>query len=181
MRGSAFRSVENSGVCGALPLMAHPHRWANHRTMHRGSPRKNRTASGDMRGMTLTEVLCLLVLAAIVLIVVTPKRGHHGSARIAAAMTQIATFTTQLAAFRDDNGFFPSGKNGLQDLIRQPAGATNWRGPYAQSIPKDPWGQDYVYECPAKHTASDHPYDLLSLGPPGENTPLGNWVHRSTP
>ncbi len=28
MRGSAFRLVPHAGVCGALPLMAHPQRWA---------------------------------------------------------------------------------------------------------------------------------------------------------
>jgi hypothetical protein len=28
MRGSAFRFVLNAGVPGALPLMAHPQRWA---------------------------------------------------------------------------------------------------------------------------------------------------------
>jgi hypothetical protein len=27
MRGSAITSVLHSDTCGALPLMAHPHRW----------------------------------------------------------------------------------------------------------------------------------------------------------
>jgi hypothetical protein len=38
-----------------------------------------------------------------------------------------------------DNGFYPSGNNGLRDLIRQPVGASNWHGPCLKTIPKDPW------------------------------------------
>jgi general secretion pathway protein G len=92
-------------------------------------------------------------------------------------MSQIALFRIQLGAFRIDNGFYPDGTNGLQDLVRQPVGATNWHGPYSPGIPKDPWAQDYVYECPGKHSASGYPYDLLSLGPPGASNPVANWAN----
>ena len=38
------------------------------------------------------------------------------------------------------------------DLVQQPRDAQNWRGPYLQPmIPKDPWGNDYIYECPGRH------------------------------
>ena len=55
------------------------------------------------------------------------------------------------------------------DLIQQPRDAQNWRGPYLQSdsIPKDPWGNDYIYECPGRHNPTS--YDISSLGPPGDN------------
>ena len=32
-------------------------------------------------------------------------------------------------------------------------------------IPKDPWDQEYVYECPGKNNPSS--YDLYSIGPDG--------------
>jgi general secretion pathway protein G len=140
----------------------------------------NRAPALNIRGLTLIEVLCLLAIAILLLILVMPRYGHGGgNARWAATMTQLATFQTQLGAFRADNGFYPAGTNGLRELVRQPAGTTNWHGPYAQDVPKDPWGQDYVYGCPGKHVTSGYPYDLLSLGSPGENKPIANWANPS--
>jgi general secretion pathway protein G len=95
-------------------------------------------------------------------------------ARITVAHEQISSFETALDAFRADNGFYPIGTNGLQDLIQQPPGATNWHGPYANGIPKDPWDHDYLYECPGRHNSNS--YDISSPGPPRANAPIANWV-----
>ena len=91
-----------------------------------------------------------------------------------AARTQIASFKTALDSFEVDTGDYPRGRNGLVDLIQMPRNAVGWHGPYMDQIPKDPWGQDYLYECPGKH----HPdsYDISSAGPPGEQSPIGNWT-----
>ena len=91
-------------------------------------------------------------------------------------MTQIAAFKTALDVFEADNGFYPTGTNGLQDLVRQnPPGPRTGMDLYSDGTPKDPWGHDHVYECPGKHTASGYPYDLFSLGPPGKNALIANW------
>jgi general secretion pathway protein G len=97
-------------------------------------------------------------------------------ARMVVAMTQIATFKTALDAFQADNGFYPTGRDGLQALVKQPAGSTNWQGPYlsADAIPKDPWGNAYLYECPGRHNSNS--YDISSPGPPRANAPIANWV-----
>ena len=143
--------------------------------MHRVFHLRNRAASADRRSLALMGGICVLVLAVVVLIVIAPVNSSPVVTREAAAMTQIAAFKTALDAFEADNGFYPTGTDGLQDLVRQPAGATNWHGPYSDGTPKDPWGRDYVYECPGKHTASGYPYDLFSLGPPGKNALIANW------
>lgn len=83
----------------------------------------------------------------------------------AAANTQIINFKTALEAFKVDNGYYPTNKNALYDLLQQPLGATNWHGPYLDTIPKDPWGHDYIYECPGKHNTNS--FDLISSGPDG--------------
>ena len=103
-------------------------------------------------------------------------RGPSHSANMPAAMTQIATFKTALDTFQVDTGFYPTGRDGLQALIKQPAGTTNWRGPYlsADGIPKDPWGHDYLYECPGRHNSNS--YDISSPGPPRQNAPIANWT-----
>jgi general secretion pathway protein G len=130
-------------------------------------------------GFSALRTFCLVLLSVMCLyIIVTlwvPRRGH-GPARPIAALTQLHSFAVQLRAFRDDTSFNPPGMNGLQDLVRQPAGVTNWHGPYAHDIPKDPWGREYVYACPGEHTKSGYPYDLLSLGPVGESNWIANWT-----
>ena len=126
------------------------------------------------RGFTLVEMLLVLVILATLAAIVYPKvMGRSEQARQTAAQTQIANFKTALDAFEVDNGYYPKGKSGLQDLVQQPRDATSWHGPYLDSIPKDPWQNDYIYECPGKHNPSS--YDIYSPGSPGANTPIGNW------
>lgn len=122
-------------------------------------------------------MVVLFIFAAAILLAraILPKPGSPKPTKLGRATAQLFTFKTQLRAFRIDNGFYPTGTNGLRALIRQPTGATNWHGRYAVTIPKDPWGRNYVYECPGKHTASGYPYDLSSLGPPGADKPIANW------
>ena len=126
------------------------------------------------RGFTLVEMLLVLVILATLAAIVYPKvMGRSEQARVTAAQTQIANFKTALDAFEVDTGYYPKGRNGLNDLIVQPRDVTGWHGPYLESIPKDPWGNDYMYECPGKHNPSS--YDISSPGSPGANTPIGNW------
>ena len=90
--------------------------------------------------------------------------------------TQINSFKTALDSFEIDNGYYPKGRNGLQELLVQPRDAVKWHGPYMDSIPKDPWLNEYIYECPGKHNPAF--YDIYSQGPPGEQAPIGNWVDK---
>jgi general secretion pathway protein G len=43
-------------------------------------------------------------------------------------------------------------------------------------MPKDPWGNPYLYECPGTHNSSF--YDLMSMGPDrvaGTADDITNW------
>lgn len=131
-----------------------------------------------VRGFTLIELLLVLVILGVLAAIVVPKfAGRTEQARMTAAQTQIATFGTALDAFEVDNGYYPKGRNGLQDLVVQPNDAPNWRGPYLKGdVPLDPWGRPYIYECPGRHNPSS--YDLMSVGPDGrEGTEddITNW------
>ncbi len=85
-----------------------------------------------------------------------------------------------LDAFEVDNGYYPKGSNGLTELIEEPKDAKNWRGPYLkQTVPNDPWGNSYVYECPGKH--NEKGYDLMCMGPDGRvggNDDITNWSEK---
>src|SRR5436190_13535120 len=134
---------------------------------------------GGQAGFTLVEMLLVLVILGVLAAIVYPKGAHRGEeARVTAARTQIAAFKTALDAFEVDNGFYPKGKNGLLDLVQKPSNALNWHQ-YLDNLPKDPWNNDYVYECPGRHNANS--YDLMSAGPDGRlgsDDDITNWQGR---
>lgn len=129
------------------------------------------------KGFTLVEMLLVLVILATLAAIVVPKfAGRSEQAKVTAAQTQIANFEIVLDAFEVDNGFYPKGGDGLNDLVEQPNEAKNWRGPYMKEIPTDPWENDYIYENPGKHNTNG--YDLYSMGPDGRSgtdDDITNW------
>lgn len=128
---------------------------------------KSKIRNAQRHGFTLVEMLLVLVILATLAAIVYPKlAGRSEQARTTAVATQISSFSTALDAFEVDNGYYPKGKSGLMDLVQQPRDAQNWKGPYLKEIPKDPWGNEYGYECPGRLNPSS--YDLVSGGPDGK-------------
>lgn len=84
---------------------------------------------------------------------------------MAVAEAQIAILATALEMFKADNGHFPKGASGLQDLVVKPGDAGREWHQYMYEIPKDPWGHDYIYQFPGKHAADS--FDIVSMGPDG--------------
>jgi general secretion pathway protein G len=148
---------------------------------HAGADRNVR-APVRAKGFSLIELLLVLVILGVLAALVVPRfSGRAEQARVTAAQSQLATFSTALDAFEVDNGYYPRGSDGLLDLIDEPQGAPNWRGPYlnADAIPLDPWGNPYIYESPGKHNPRS--YDLMSLGPDGQadtEDDITNWTRR---
>jgi general secretion pathway protein G len=128
-------------------------------------------------GFTLVELLLVLTILAILAAIVLPKIAGRGQdARISAAKTQINSFATALDMFEVDNGHYPRGKSGLNDLMVRPKDAQNWHQ-YMESVPLDPWQHPYVYECPGRHRPNS--YDLTSAGPDGQigtDDDIVNWA-----
>jgi general secretion pathway protein G len=130
-------------------------------------------------GFTLVEMLLVLVILGILAGIIYPNISKHGArTRIVAAQTQIRTFRSALAAFEMDNDHFPEGRGGMLSLVQRPRDARNWRGPYLDGdIPKDPWGHDYLYECPGTHNHDG--FDIMSMGPDGlagTEDDISNWA-----
>jgi len=142
-------------------------------THHRNNRKSPRSA-----GFTLIELLIVMIILGLLAALVAPKMFQKvGSSRQKAAKAQISMLATALDAFRLDVGRYPTTDQGLNALRTNP-GHGAWDGPYmSKEIPKDPWGQDYVYQCPGEHGD----YDLYSLGADkqeggeGENADVNGW------
>ena len=118
-------------------------------------------------GMTLIEILVVLVLIGIVLGIVGGNFiGKGEKAKADAARIEIGQIGQTLDLYKLEIGRYPTTQEGLQALIAAPAGVTNWNGPYwkKSTVPKDPWGNEYKYVSPAQSA----PYEISSLGADGK-------------
>ena len=119
------------------------------------------------RGMTLIEILVVLVLIGIVLGIVGGNFiGRGEKAKADAAKIEIGQIGQALDLYKLEIGRYPSSSEGLQALVTAPAGVANWNGPYWKKaqIPKDPWGNEYRYTSPGQKGD----YDIVSLGADGK-------------
>ncbi len=142
--------------------------------------RRRRPLSNE-DGFTLLELLVVLAILGLLIGLVAP----HVMRILSTSKEKIATQSIEriegiLDIYRLDVGSYPSTDQGLEALIRRPAGVANWNGPYIKGdqVPLDPWGHPFQYRCPSQRPG--HDYDLLSLGPSGEpggsgdNAPIVN-------
>jgi len=118
-------------------------------------------------GVTLIEMLVVVVIIAVFAAVVGPRLLNQGDkARVVAARQQIENFQLALGQYHLDTGTYPSTEQGLQALRIQPGGLEQWHGPYlAKDVANDPWGHPYAYKYPGDH--GDEP-DVISYGADGQ-------------
>jgi general secretion pathway protein G len=100
-------------------------------------------------GFTLIELMVVLVILGLIMGLVVPNViGKGDDARIDAAKIDIQTIGQALEMYRLHNSHYPSTNQGLKALVSKPGGdpePKNWRGPYFNKLPKDPWENEYSY------------------------------------
>ena len=140
---------------------------------------------GNHRGFTLIELMVVVIILGILALYVGPKiMGEPEKAKRVKAKMDIATLETALKMYKLDNGVYPSTEQGLLSLVEMPETGVvpkNWRkGGYIERnrVPKDPWGNEFVYISPGVHGD----FDLISYGldgvPGGEDESgkdINNW------
>jgi len=131
------------------------------------------------QGFSLIEILLVIALIALLAgLVVTNLDTIMGSNQEKIAKTFVTTtLKVPLTQYRFHVGSYPSTEEGLKALRRPPSGKeSKWKGPYIESLPLDPWGNEYQYQFPGTHNKNG--YDLWSTGPNPEDpgSHIGNWV-----
>jgi general secretion pathway protein G len=138
----------------------------------------------DMKnsGFTLIEVMVVVVILAILAAIVVPRiMNRPDQAKVVKAKEDIMAIENAMDLYKLDNGFYPSGEQGIQALVSKPTSSptpTNWEnGGYLKRLPIDPWGHAYHFANPGSHGD----IDIFTYGagnqPDGQgmNATIGNW------
>jgi general secretion pathway protein G len=138
----------------------------------------------NRRGFTLIELMVVIVILGILAGLIVPRiMGRPEQAKKLKARMQIESIGTALKLYKLDNGAYPTTEQGLQALVEAPSSGNvpkNWRkGGYLEKgkVPKDPWGNDFVYLSPGIHDD----FDIMSYGADGvsggedTNADINSW------
>jgi general secretion pathway protein G len=133
------------------------------------------------RGFTFLEILVVVaILLLIATIAVISYGGHLKDAKIKKATLDISEISKALYIYQMDNGFYPTTEQGLKALVEKPDSEPepkHWKEYIQDVIPKDPWGNDYVYVQPGTHKD----FDIYSWGPDGvegNEDDITSWVKK---
>ena len=135
------------------------------------------------KGFSLIEIMVVVVILGILASIVVPKIiSRPDEARVVQAKQNILAIQNALDLYKLDNGIYPSTDQGLIALVEKPTSSPipgDWKQ-YLKSLPKDPWGRDYLYLNPGEHGD----VDIFTLGADGQpggtgvDSEIGNWDAR---
>ncbi|MGY6518328.1 MAG: type II secretion system major pseudopilin GspG [Lysobacteraceae bacterium] len=117
--------------------------------------------SSRASGMSLIEIIIVIVLIGTVLVVVGQRVfGSQDRANVRLTAVQLENIGHNVEQFQMDVGRLP---NALDELISNP-GEGRWLGPYVRENDlRDPWGNAIQYEVPGQSGR----FALISLGADG--------------
>jgi general secretion pathway protein G len=105
------------------------------------------------KGFTIVELLVVMAILALIVGLVMPSiLKHQDEAKKKAAKIQIGLLESALKYYRYDKGSYPTTEDGLEAIASQLE---------KKKVPKDPWGNRYVYFSPGLGEAE---YTIISYG-----------------
>src|SRR5262249_9585311 len=128
---------------------------------------RERRSFTNQDGFTLIEIMVvILILGLLATLVVQNLRGATDKAKRVKAEADISAIKTGLDRYYLASGSYPTTEQGLQALVSAPqtggrVPANYESGGYLQGIPKDPWGNEYLYQ------SDGNAYILKSFGADG--------------
>lgn len=131
-------------------------------------------------GFTLIELMVVLLIIGVLAALIVPNvLNRADDARVTAAKADVANLMQALKLYKLDNLRYPTAEQGLQALLVKPTTPpvpSNWKN-YLDQLPKDPWGNAYVYLNPGIKGE----VDVMSYGADGQsggegnNADIGSW------
>lgn len=122
------------------------------------------------QGLTLIELMVVIIILGVLATFIVPRfMDQPEKARVAKARVEIESLASAVKMFKLDNGFYPSTEQGLKALVEKPSVGripAHWReGGYLEKrdVPKDPWGNEYVYLSPSPNGD----FEIISYGADG--------------
>ena len=135
------------------------------------------------KGFTLLELLIVIVILGLLVSLVSINfLPTLSNAYVEVSKQDIARLQQALVMFKISEGSYPTQEQGLSSLKENPGNLKRPgkypSGGYINKLPKDPWGNDYIYIYPGQYGE----FDIISLGADGqpggegENADIGNWT-----
>lgn len=134
----------------------------------------------NQAGFTIIEILIVILIIAVFAGIVSKSWSYLKQAKFTATESNLKTVKDELRRYNEHVHKYP---DTLTDLVRKPVDITTnrqWGGPYFGDevegnieVPKDGWGNDFVYR---PTPGSQPPYVLYSWGPNGPDSPTEEHV-----
>ena len=125
-------------------------------------------------GFTLLEIMVVLVIIGVLAALIAPRFVERADeAKVEATKVQMSNIGQALKLYRLQHSKYPPSGAGLSELVNPSKGGKR----YMDALPKDAWGNDFVYLAPGVHGD----FDLLSYGADGQaggsgfDADIGNW------
>jgi general secretion pathway protein G len=118
---------------------------------------------GRRGAFTLIEVMLVVAIIGLIAAIAVPRMVFRmDEAQTKTTRVQIRELESAIDMFRLDNGTYPAS---LADLVVRPADARTWpTGGYLKEVPRDAWGNEFVYAVPGARGL----YDVISYGGDGQ-------------
>ena len=142
---------------------------------------KSLTFPVSRRGFTLIEIMVVVVILGILAAILAPNViGRIDDAQISRVQQDLRAVENALKLYRLDNFTYPTSEQGLEALANKPSDPNikNWKSSgYLDRLPKDPWGNPYLYLNPGNNGE----IDIYTFGRDGRSggkgidADIGNW------
>ena len=134
---------------------------------------REKTGGSGERGFTLIEILIVVgIIAALASMFLPRYLDVQKRSDLAVAKAELATLRTAIVIYRQDTGTYPNSTEDIvttadwNNFLSTNPGVLNWKGPYADRVTEDPWGQPFLFGNHFDETSDGDPISYVMSGGP---------------